>query len=315
MTQRVAAWTIAWLFVVAGVAPALAGDGQRARSRGDAAAGEDAAVATTGARARSDDRRADHAGDAGASAKERTSARERASGPVVVTPVVVAPTQAGGFTVGKPIVVGNAFAVGHGLREPAEPRGGGRGYDRHSFDDHSPSIVTVPVYVPVYVESETVTQTVTAPARVAAAPQAEPTHDPGSHVPFSPWYTIVDGLMAGVPVPLPSPDTFTETNISASLTELRETGDVASRVATREYAKATGGLSFDIEPADAAVFVDGRFVGSVDDFAPDREPLLLRFGGYTVELRAEGYGTVRFPVSVSMGEVMPFKGTLPKIER
>ena len=130
MTQQVAALTM-WLFILAGVTPALAGEGERACSRGEAAAGRDAAAATAGARARSDDRRGDHVGDAGGAAKDRTSARERASGPVVVTPVVVTPTQAGGFTVGKPIVVGNAFAVGHGLREPSEPRGGGRGYDRH----------------------------------------------------------------------------------------------------------------------------------------------------------------------------------------
>ena len=168
--------------------------------------------------------------------------------------------------------------------------------------------MTVPVTTGLRQSETVITQTVTTPAVTPAAPA----HDPGSHVPFSPWYTVVDGLMAGVPVPLPPPDTFTKSHISASLTELRETGDAASRVATREYAKATGGLSFDIEPADAAVFVGWAIRGERRDYAPDREPLLLRFGGYTVELRAEGYGTVRFPVSVSMGEVMPFKSTLPR---
>ena len=307
MTQQASAWMVAWLCVLAGVTPALAGDGQRARSRTEAPAGQEAATATAAAHSRSDDRRAEHGRPTEAPAKDR------APGPVVVTPVVMTPTPVGGFTVGKPVVVGTAFAVGHVPRETQDSKGGGRGHDRHPSDGYPPSIVTVPVYVPVYIESQTViTETVTVPA---TAPAPVPADDPGVRTGFSPWYTVADGLMAGLPIPMPPADTFVERNISDSVAEPRTMANAAGSVAPREYAKSIGGISFDIAPADVAVFVDGRFVGSVDDFAPDQEPLLLRFGGYTVELRADGYRTVRFLVSVSMGEVMPFKGTLSKIER
>ena len=66
------------------------------------------------------------------------------------------------------------------------------------------------------------------------------------------------------------------------------------------------------KPADAAVYIDGYFVGSAYDFGPDREPLLLRSGPYTLELRAEGFVTDKFPVYVTMGEVLPFSGSLVK---
>jgi hypothetical protein len=78
----------------------------------------------------------------------------------------------------------------------------------------------------------------------------------------------------------------------------------------REYATDVGGVAFGTAPTDASVYVDGVFVGSADDYAFDREPLLLKFGGYTIELRADGYLPERFPVYITMGEVIPFAGEM-----
>ena len=36
--------------------------------------------------------------------------------------------------------------------------------------------------------------------------------------------------------------------------------------------------AFTIKPVDAAVYIDGKFVGSAEDFGADREPLLLQHG-------------------------------------
>jgi hypothetical protein len=134
-----------------------------------------------------------------------------------------------------------------------------------------------------------------------------------SYFQFVPWFAVGKALAAGVPVPLPSPDQFEERNVSEKV--LIETVDATlTNGVRRQYALGVGGLAFAIKPTDASVYIDGIFVGSASDFGPDREPLLLKGGAYTLELRAEGFSVDTFPVYVTMGEVLPFSGTLVKIE-
>jgi hypothetical protein len=71
-----------------------------------------------------------------------------------------------------------------------------------------------------------------------------------------------------------------------------------------------GGLSFEIEPYDAAVFIDGVYVGTVADFSPGQPPLTLRAGLHHVELRAAGYQVMDFDITVVAGQVIPYQGTL-----
>src|SRR5262249_21334827 len=47
-----------------------------------------------------------------------------------------------------------------------------------------------------------------------------------------------------------------------------------------------GGVSFDITPDDAAVYIDGQYVGVVHDFSPTNQPLTLAPGMHHVELEA-----------------------------
>ena len=54
------------------------------------------------------------------------------------------------------------------------------------------------------------------------------------------------------------------------------------------YGASYGGISFDMQPYDAAVFIDGRYVGAAYDFGPQAAPLTLRSGPHHVELHAEG---------------------------
>jgi hypothetical protein len=80
------------------------------------------------------------------------------------------------------------------------------------------------------------------------------------------------------------------------------------------YGAAYGGLSFNIQPYDAAVFIDGIFVGSAADFGPQAAPLTLRAGLHHVELRANGFAPIAFDITVVPGQVIPYQGSLPVVQ-
>jgi hypothetical protein len=73
---------------------------------------------------------------------------------------------------------------------------------------------------------------------------------------------------------------------------------------------AYGGISFEVDPYDAAVFIDGEYAGVVGDFGPNAQPLTLRSGRYRVEIQANGYEPVMFDVNVMPGQVIPYRGAL-----
>ena len=64
---------------------------------------------------------------------------------------------------------------------------------------------------------------------------------------------------------------------------------------------AYGGISFEVDPYDAAVFIDGEYAGVVGDFGPNAQPLTLRAGNYRVEIQANGYEPVMFDVNIMPG--------------
>jgi len=72
----------------------------------------------------------------------------------------------------------------------------------------------------------------------------------------------------------------------------------------------TGGLSFDVTPGTAQLFVDGSLVGTVGEFTPTTQPLGLAAGRHHVEVRAPGYHTMSFDVDIAAGQVIPYQGTL-----
>lgn len=73
-----------------------------------------------------------------------------------------------------------------------------------------------------------------------------------------------------------------------------------------------GGVSFEITPGNAEVFVDGSFVGTAGEFDPRTEPLGVSAGRHRVEIRASGYRTMTLDADVRQGEVIPFRGTLQR---
>ena len=268
-----------------------------------------------------------------APARENSRRESKPTGPTFVTPSFSAPVSVGGVQVGEPFVVGSTFSVGHVPREPENDSYRRRGYDDR-YTKHNDVIVPVYVPVPVYVDSgvyadESYSTTVI--DDVGAAPVASRSirdvmrsgdalrdvrHQPetrrASYFRFEPWYDVGNALVAGVPVLLPSPETFEERNVSEHV--LVETRDASlDSGVRRQYALGVGGLAFMLKPADASVYIDGKFVGSAYDFGPDQEPLLLQQGAYTLELRAEGFLIEKFPVYVTMGEVLPFSGSMVKV--
>jgi hypothetical protein len=74
----------------------------------------------------------------------------------------------------------------------------------------------------------------------------------------------------------------------------------------------TGGVSFEITPATAELFVDGQAVGTVGQFTPTSQPLGLTAGRHHIEIRAPGYRTMEFDVDVIAGQVIPYQGALER---
>ncbi len=71
-----------------------------------------------------------------------------------------------------------------------------------------------------------------------------------------------------------------------------------------------GGLSLDIQPYDAAVYVDGDYVGVVNDFSPLQAPLTLPAGVHHLDIDADGFAPLSFDITVVPGQVIPYQGTL-----
>jgi hypothetical protein len=70
-----------------------------------------------------------------------------------------------------------------------------------------------------------------------------------------------------------------------------------------------GYLSLFVRPVTAQVYVDGFFVGTIDDYAGSPGPL-LDAGTHRVEIRAEGYETASFDVRIVPGEVLTLREDL-----
>lgn len=72
----------------------------------------------------------------------------------------------------------------------------------------------------------------------------------------------------------------------------------------------TGSLRLKIKPRDAQVYVDGYFVGEVDQFDGIFQRLKVDAGSHHIEIRAEGHQSIEFDVLVAPGETVTYKGEL-----
>jgi hypothetical protein len=135
---------------------------------------------------------------------------------------------------------------------------------------------------------------------------------------FRPRVHLGFGLWVGFPVtypsyfypysyPYPSPNAYP---YATSVYVVPQTNYVVPGTTTS--IGAAGGLSFEITPGDAELFVDGQFYGLVDYFTPNRPPLALAPGRHHVEIRASGFEIIAFDVDILPGQVIPYRGELQR---
>ena len=77
---------------------------------------------------------------------------------------------------------------------------------------------------------------------------------------------------------------------------------------------AHGSLRLDASPGSSQVYVDGLYVGSVDDFGMSGRALDLEEGAHRVELRAADYAPLSFNVRIAANQTTRFRGDLPRLE-
>jgi hypothetical protein len=71
-----------------------------------------------------------------------------------------------------------------------------------------------------------------------------------------------------------------------------------------------GKLRLKVKPRDAEVYVDGYYVGLVDDFDGTFQRLTLDAGPHRIEIRKPGFNTVTFDVQIPDDETVTWKGRL-----
>jgi len=77
--------------------------------------------------------------------------------------------------------------------------------------------------------------------------------------------------------------------------------------------RGSGALRLKVKPNNAQVYVDGYFIGAIDNFDGMFQSLGVEAGAHKVELKAEGYETAQFDVMVAPGETVIYKGEMKRI--
>jgi len=74
-----------------------------------------------------------------------------------------------------------------------------------------------------------------------------------------------------------------------------------------------GRLRLKIKPRDAEVYVDGYYVGVVDDFDGIFQRLHLEAGPHRIEIRAMGFETLNFDVMIAVDRTTTYEAELKRI--
>ncbi len=126
---------------------------------------------------------------------------------------------------------------------------------------------------------------------------------------FSPWLSLGFGIWVGYPVPYPwvylgdyQPTVF------GDYPDDNYQVEPTPAPAQSNY----GGVSFDMQPPDANLFVDGQYIGVVSGFGPNSEPLTLEPGPHKIAIQHEGYRPLEWDVTIVAGQVIPYKGALDR---
>ncbi len=74
--------------------------------------------------------------------------------------------------------------------------------------------------------------------------------------------------------------------------------------------RAYGGVRIDLPQRDAEVFVDGYFVGTVDDFDGVFQQANLESGPHRIEVRHQDFETITFDVNVEPGRTVTYRTSM-----
>ena len=122
---------------------------------------------------------------------------------------------------------------------------------------------------------------------------------------FYPHFSIGFGFYAGYPVP------YSYWAYPAPVTVYGYAAPPAP-VVVGPNNTAYGGMTFEMTPPDAEVYVDGNYAGHVGDFDGTRQPMTVTPGTHTIQISAPGYQSLTFDVQVQAGQVIPYRGDLQR---
>jgi len=146
---------------------------------------------------------------------------------------------------------------------------------------------------------------------------------------FYPRFSLGFGLWAGYPVtwtypyyspyfypsPYPYPDQYPVApgySVAPPVTVTPNTTVAPAGLDPEPDQSKYGGVSFEITPSNAEVFVDGNPVGTAGQFTPTSQPLGLPAGRHHVEIRLSGYRTMSFDADIVAGQVIPYQGQMER---
>jgi len=128
---------------------------------------------------------------------------------------------------------------------------------------------------------------------------------------FRPRFSIGFGIWAGYPITYYDPYYYPYDYYPyASATPGYPAYPQGGSVAVQPNQANMGGVSFDVTPNTAEIWVDGNYFGTVDQFTPSSQPLGLPTGRNHIELREPGFQVSSFDVDIVAGQVIPFQGQL-----
>lgn len=123
---------------------------------------------------------------------------------------------------------------------------------------------------------------------------------------FRPRFSLGFGLFVGYPVPYPYayPYPVSVYGYAAPSTP----------VFVGPGSSLYGGVSLEITPGDAGVYVDGGYAGVVRDFDGTERTLTLTSGRHRIEVSAPGYEPMTMDVDTIPGQIVPYRGDLQPLQ-
>jgi hypothetical protein len=104
-------------------------------------------------------------------------------------------------------------------------------------------------------------------------------------------------------------------NGNATGTQDDDNGAAGATTDDPEALRHYGGVSLDVTPGDASVFVDNDYAGQVMKYGPTQAPLTLAPGSHRIVISKPGYKTMTFDSDVLEGQVVPYQGKMQKADQ